>query len=305
MIHKVWVQNPSGSVLELDLRRSADEVGIVVFRIDGLGPPDAIINSSGGPGYDGAQVNSVKTDVRRMSMTLAIQKGSISEEDAKQAIYTFFPIKQTITVGFVTDRKNVTIQARVERNKANEFSTVENFEIELVSPQPYFVDVKEGGVVISPDGAVPLFEFPWSNESLVSDLLVFGEIYALPTYDISYPGEVKTGVDIVMSFSGNVEDVTITNANGNQVMSLDFADAEAFFGSAVANGDQVIINTKFGEKSIYFVRSGTFFNMINGVDIDSDWIELHPGGNLVQINASTGASNIETDVSWHALREGI
>lgn len=305
MIQKVWVQNPSGSILELDLRRSGEDTGLLIFNFEGLGPPRASANAISGPSFHGSIVNSVNIEPRIMSLTLAVNRGTVGEEDAKQSVYTFFPIGKTITLGIKTARKNVTIPAIVESNEANQFATVENFVIGLYCGQPYFVDVKERSLVIQGNAAVPEFQFPFSNESLTLPLLTFGEIYTLPTGDLSYPGEVSTGCVIVLSMSGFVEDVTITNANGNQTMDIVFDSAEAYFGDPVEDGDQVIIDTRFAQKSIYFIRGGEWYNMINDVDVSSDWIQLNPGGNLIQLDAKTGISNVETEITYLPLREGV
>jgi hypothetical protein len=128
---------------------------------------------------------------------------------------------------------------------------------------------------------------------------------AVPAADILYPGEVKTGILMALVMRDYVHDVTIINANGNQTMFLDFTSAEDFFGDPVQDGDQVFINTKIQEKSIFFVRNDVFFDMLNGVDIDSDWIELRPGGNRITVSADVGTGYLDTQIIYRALREGV
>lgn len=305
MIKKLWVENTSGNILDIDLRNSGDELGLLIFNIEGLGPPKATVNGSGGPNFDGIRASSVRTDARQLIITLAITAGGTLEENAKQLIYTYFPIKQQINLGIVTDRKDVYIPAIVESNEFNQFAKVENAVISLYCPNPYFIEATSDSVIIPPESVVPLFEFPFENDGLAVDDLEFGYITTYPTAYIQYSGQVKTGVNINLSMSGYVEDVVITNSNGAQQMTLDFTDAETYFGSAVQNGDQVFINTKSGEKSVYFVRGTTFYNMINGVGIDDDWIELLPGTNIIVMTAVSGIDNMETEVEYHILSEGV
>ncbi len=304
MIKTVWIKNLSGNVLELNLRSSDREVGLLIFNITGLGPPKATVSGAGGPNFDGIRASSVRTDARHLLMTLVVQ-GVISEEEAKQKVYTFFPIKQEIVIGITTDMKDVYISAIVESNEFNQFASVENAVISLFCPDPYFLDVRSQRVLISPDRAIPLFEFPFENDSLTIDRLEFGYIAFLPTADIVYSGEVRTGVDLNLNMLGYVEDVVITNTNGSQQMTLDFTGAETYFGSAVQASDQVFINTRSGKKSIYFVRAGVWYNMINGVGIDDDWIDLRPVTNTIIINATTGIDNVETEIEFRALNEGV
>jgi hypothetical protein len=300
MIKKVTSQNPGGNILELDLRNSGRDVGLLVFTIDGLGPPKATVNGTGGPNFDGIRASSVRADARHLLMTLAVTKGGELEEDAKQRIYTYFPVKKTIIFGIETDRKDVYIPAVVESNEFNQFATVENAVISLLCPNPYFVDRVLRSIVISDEDGVPNFECPFSNESLTEPLIEFGFTTDLPTAEISYSGEVQTGMDLTLNFLDVAQDIIITNNNGDQTMTIDTSDLEP-----LEDGDQIFINTRVGEKSIWFVRDTVFTNIINAVGIDDDWINLRPGGNRVIVDANSGLSNIETEIQFRALSEGV
>ncbi len=200
----------------------------------------------------------------------------------------------------VTDRKDVYIPAIVESNEFNQFASVENAVISLLCPNPYFLDKMEKVVNIDDISGIPIFEFPFSNESLVLPLLKFGLVTGLPTAEIGYNGEVETGINININFTGAATDLVITNNNGAQLMTIDTADLEP-----LQSGDQIFINTRVGEKSIYFVRSTTWTNIINSVGIDDDWIGLRPGGNRVIIDAATGIDNVEIELRYRALSEGV
>lgn len=300
MIKTVTIENPSGSTLELNLRRSGETVGLLIFNIEGLGPPQATVSGTGGPNFDGIRANSVRADARHLLITLAITKGGELEEDAKQRIYSHFPVKKEIVFGIKTDRKDVYIPAFVESNEFSQFSSVENAIISLFCPNPYFLDKLSKSIIVDPFSGVPNFECPFSNESLTVSTIEFGIITELPTAEISYGGEVQTGIDITLNFTGVVEDIVITNSNGNQQMTIDTSDVEP-----TASGDQIFINTRVGEKSIYFVRGTVWTNIINAVGIGDDWIGLRPGANTVTINATTGIDKIETEIEFRALSEGV
>lgn len=301
MIKTVRIRNPAGNILELDLRSSVDDHGLVIFNMSGLGPAKATVNGQGGPNFDGVRVSSTRVDARHITMTLAVSEHITSlEETAKDKIYTFFPIKQQIIFGIETDSKDVYTAGIIESNEFNQFAKVENAVISIYCPNPYFIDTEEIVVTISADGAIPLFEFPFSNESLSDPLMQFGYITDLPTGFIDYYGEVETGADIILEFLGAATDIVITNTNGAQQMTIDLSTV-----GPTQNYDQIFINTRVGEKSIYFVRNQVWTNMINDVGIDDDWIQLRPGNNTVIINAATGVDNINTEVRYRPLREGV
>jgi hypothetical protein len=300
MIKTVTVQNPNGSILTLNLRNSDQEVGLLIFNIEGLGPPKATVSGTGGPNFDGIRPSSVGVDARHLLMTLAVSAGGMLEEDAKQRIYTYFPIKQEITLGIVTDRKDVYIPAIVESNEFNQFSSIENAVISLFCPNPYYLDRLSSSVVIDNLSGVPNFEFPFENDSLVAPTIEFGFVTDLPTADIPYNGEAATGIDVTLNFLGAATDIVITNNNGSQQMTIDTSDLEP-----LASGDQIFINTRVGEKSIYFVRDTVWTNIINAVGIDDDWIDLRPGGNRVIVDTATGIDNVEVELEFRALSEGV
>lgn len=300
MIQTVWIKNPAGSILDLKLGSSGDDHGLVIFNMSGLGPAKATVNGQGGPNFDGVRVSSVRLDARHMTITLAVKGFGNVEETAKDKIYTYFPIKKQILVGIETDTKDVYIPAIVESNEFNQFAKIENAVISLYCPFPYFIDREESSALIRSDAVIPLFQFPFSNESLTDPLLQFGYFTALPTAFIEYRGEVKTGVDINIEFLGAVTEIVITNTNGAQQMTIDVSGV-----GPTQAGDQIFINTRVGEKSIFFIRNGTWTNILNYVGIDDDWIGLEPGNNIIIMNATTGVDNMETEILYRSLREGV
>jgi len=300
MIKTVWAQNPAGKVLQLSLTESEQDHDIVIFNITGLGPAKATINGQGGPNFDGVRVNSARLDARHMTITLAITATGDAEEVAKNKIYEYFPVKKQIVFGITTDDKDVYTGAIVENNEFNQFAKVENAVISLYCSNPYFIDVLLKEVIISSDFAVPNFQFPWSNESLTVKTLIFGLVTALPTGYVYYAGQVETGMDIVLEFTDAATEIVLTNVNGAQQMTIDVSDV-----GPTEAGDQIFINTRVGEKSIWFVRDAVWTNMINYVGLNDDWLQLKPGTNTIIVNATTGLDNIETYLTYRALREGV
>lgn len=304
MIKTVWVQNPSGAILDLNLRSSGDDHGLLIFNMTGLGPPKANVNGQGGPNFDGVRVNSTRVNERHITLTLAVQGTDLIEENAKDKIYTYFPIKQQILLGVETDTKDVYIPAIVESNEFNQFAKVENAVISLYCAYPYFIDLEVNRVLIRSDAVIPLFEFPFENFSLTVPTLEFGYLTDLPTAFIDYRGEVETGIDIIIEFSGVISGdsggLTITNQNGAQQMTIDVS----LFGPTQA-GDQIFINTRVGQKRIYFVRDSTWTNILNSVGINDDWIQLRAGNNTIIMNSTSGIEFIETEIIYRSLREGV
>ena len=235
----------SASTLTLNLASSGEDEGLVVFNIAGLGSPKATVNGSGGPSFDGVLVDSVKTDARHILLTLAITPGG-DQGAKKDKIYKYFPIKRQILFGVATPSKNVETLAYIENVEMNLFSKVANAVISLYCEEPFF---------FHEDETIKTFT-------------------TTPT-DIIYEGHVAVGGRFFIDFTGVVTgDIVIINDMGDQSMTLDFDGARAFFGGAIQNGDEVVIDTRFGKKSAIFTRSSVDYNMIGGIGMYDDWIQM-------------------------------
>ena len=279
-ILKFHITNPSNDTIPLSLKDSNFWYGMHVFNAEGLGPPKATVSGIGGPGGDGIRANSVRTDARHITLTLAISPGD-KEETARQNIYTYFPIKQEITFRVETDDKDVYLTAIVESVEMNMFAKVENAVISLYCADPYYLDMQE---------------------------IVLGSAFAIVV--TTYTGEVPTGVVIDMLFDGTVNDgLAITNTAGSQSMHVDFRKMLSGLNSCRV-GDQLIINTSVGQKSVQFWddSASTWYDGIGGVSIDSDWTQMLLGGNVISIVPDTPAESSEIselEVKYRLRYEGV
>lgn len=305
MIRSLWIENASGDRLDIDLRESSNQLGFTVFNLDGLGSPKATINGQGGPNFDGIRANSIQVDARQIVMTLAVTGIADREEAAKALIYQFFPLKQMIKFGVITDSYDVYIDAYVEQNEFNQFSQVENAVISLYCPQPYFRQTSETLYTAGLDSSTGLFSFPFVNEG-GSPVLEFGAYVPDFTIEIPYYGGAPTGCYITLQcgYEGQVTDIDIKNSNGNQVMRLSPKSPAGVPGSVY--GDTYFIDTRAGQKSVTVLRSGFIFNVISDIRIGDDWLTIEPGNNVITIEAESGIENILFfDVRFHKLREGV
>lgn len=305
MITAVWIENQNGDRMDLDLRSSGEELGLLVYNLEGLGSPKATVNSQGGPNFDGVRVSSVSADPRQIILTLAVTKQGVKEEEARALVYQHFPVKQKIRLGIKTDRNELEAECYVEQTEFTQFAEVESATISLYCPQPYFHEVFTQIFSIYPGSGIPLFQFPFSNESLTTSMLEFSEYTEAPMTIIDYVSGVETGVDISMEFSGRVRYITITNTNGNQRQRINLDGIEALLGGNVADGDRVVLNTRIGEKRVWFIRGDTTYNLMNGLTFGDDWITLKPGRNTIVVKASVGEDQINTDIKFQAKREGV
>lgn len=296
MIQSVTAKNPTGESLTLPLRSSLEQEGLLIFSITGLGSPKASVNGIGGVSYDGIRVNSIVAESRQIILTIANPRQGLLGEENRLKIYQYFPSKSIITFYVQSEIRTYYIEAIVENVEMNHWATVENAVVTLNCPKPFFKDAAGFYMQIQEGSVLDEFSFPVSD-----DTFVFGEIVATGyNGTINYTG-MPTGAIFEINLTSNVGDPVITNTNGNQMFTLDLLTARFHYGN-LQSGDRIVINTKQGEKSVYVWRGTESFNIINGVGINDDWIDIRPGANIL---AFANMSASITEVSFDPLRAGI
>lgn len=301
MITKITVTNHRSETVEFVLR-SPELSGFFIRGVDGLGPTKATINTSESLSLDGSTFNSARKEQRNIVLKLGFLENP-TIEDTRQASYKYFPLKQRVKVVVETDNKTVQTYGYVESNEPDIFSKEETADISIICPDPYFYSVIAG--VVNFSGVDAQFEFPFSNESLTEKLIIFGEIMTEPQQSIFYTGEAEVGFRMYIHAEGPVENVTIHNLVSLQSMTIDTDILTALTGEGLDHGDDIIISTLRGQKSVTLIRDGVSINILNALGPDSDWLTLSPGDNIFYYEATLGETNLEFRIEYDVLYEGI
>lgn len=80
-------------------------------------------------------------------------------------------------------------------------------------------------------GVEPLFEFPFSNESLYECLIEMGWIQNQMEKVVIYSGDAEIGVTITIHAIGEAHNITIYNTGTREVMRIDTNKLKSFTGS--------------------------------------------------------------------------
>lgn len=302
MIRSVIVTNYLDDSLEINLARP-EETGFLITNISGLGPCKATINMTDVATNDGSIYNSAKLNYRNIVMSITFIGENI--EKIRQLSYKYFPVKKDIRLEFVTDNRSCVATGYVESNEPDIFSSEEATQISIICPDAYFYSAKGNRYTTTFYGEEPLFTFPFSNESLTEKLIKFGQINDVTDAVVYYLGDSEVGVKITIHAVGPATGITIYNARTREKMSIDTSKIETISGSALGAGDDIIINTVKGEKSILLLRSGVYTNILNALARDSDWFQLSKGENVFAYTAETGITNLQFKVENDIIYEGI
>lgn len=304
MIKSVTITNHLDESIKLDLF-NPDESGFIIKNIDGLGPVKANINFKELATNDGSIDNSARLSSRNIVMSLQFIESPTIEETRLKS-YKYFPIKRNIKILIETDNRICETIGRVETNVPTIFSNAEGCQISILCPNPYFYSAGEnGGNQTIFYGTDPLFEFPFSNESLTEDLIEFGSIENRTEGTIYYDGDAEIGITIQIHAVGEAEGLVIYNTRTREIMRIDDNKLKSLIGSGIQAGDEITITTSRGEKGIYILRSGVKTNILNSLEKPIKWFQLLKGDNTFAYTASAGLTNLQFRIENKVIYEGV
>ena len=307
MIYSLAVTNFLGDRIRLELGKP-ENTGFLIKSITGLGPVKANVNTTEVATNDGSMFNSARLSQRNIVIQMVFVNSIYGEdiEEIRQKSYKYFPIKKNVELVIETNNRYVRTTGYIESNEPDIFSKQEGTQISIICPDPYFYSASEDGNNVTDFYSIdPMFEFPFSNESLSEPLLVFGEIQIKTEGVITYSGDSEIGVMIYIHAIGPAEHINIYNTETREVMTIDTVKLEKLTGRGLIAGDDIIINTLKGEKSITLIRSGVSYNILNCLDKNTDWFTLVKGDNIFAFTADSGVTNLQFRIENKVIYEGV
>lgn len=295
MIKAITVTNDNGESLRLELA-NPEPSEIVVESIEGLGPEKANISSTDNQVYDGSTYDSSNVPQKPININLKFQPNDGDVERIRHKCYDYFPTTKNVNLKIETDERYLNIDGYIESNLPEIFSEQEGAAITVLCMDPYFKGIINSEEILK--GVEKDFSFPFSNESLTEKLLIMGNIYNDTTRSIYYHGEKEVGVKIRIDFSGDLPDVqgvnklSIQNLSHNQKMVIDIKSFKTKENLTILDGDYILIDTTFGNKTMYYYQNNNEYNLLSYIDIkELSWVMLEPKYNMLQFD-STNNSNI-------------
>lgn len=308
MFQSMTVTNARGDTLDLPLRNPM-ATGYNVVAIDGLGPVDAVLQTSNTVTTDGVLFNGARKDEREITITLAYYPESGKNiEDLRHGTYKYFPEKEEVTLVFHAETRSVRTTGIVESNDVSIFSEKESSSIVVKCPDPWFRVDNEIDRITSFSNMEPVFEFPfnWENNPVSEPKpLWFGEISNIYSKNIAYDGESEVGVIIRMSFDGPVNNIRIYNEEVGQEIDIFTDKINQLITDGIKKGDELVICTIPKRKSVEIIRDGIAYNVLNAVNRDVRFITLHKGSNTIVYSADSGVDNIHMSIENETLYTGV
>lgn len=283
MSYTLKVKNDRDDILSL-----SDSPKYIVYKIEGLNPPQATINSSVNTTTDGSKINSARLENRNIVIYMTIE-GDV--EANRINLYKYFPVKKTVTLYFSNGTRDVYIEGTVELIECDLFSNKQIAQISIICPKPYFKNVDY--MITSFGDVSSLFEFPFSIPKTGI------EISAITTNirkTIINAGDVETGAIIELFATGTVVNPVIYDVVNKTSIKLNVT---------MQPSDKIVINTNVGEKAITLIRSGESYNALGYMSKDSKWFTLYAGDNIFTYDCESGGSDLHITFTTSALYSGV
>ena len=277
------VKNKSGLTLDF-----TNNPKYTVYNVTGLQPPATLVSTSNNANMDGSSINNIRVNSRNIVVYISLE-GNI--EANRLELYKYFPLKQTVTLYFKTDNRDVYIEGAVELIECDLFAQRQVVQVSLICAQPYFKGIND---IVSYFSEVSSgFEFPFSISNAGIE---FSALTPNIRKSIVNVGDVESGLIIEMYAIGTVVNPVVYDVFNRTHIALNFT---------MSINDHIIINTNMGAKSITLIRDGQTYNIMGYMKADSKWLTLATGDNVFTFAADTGTSNLQITFRSSALYGGV
>lgn len=259
-----------------------------LYKITGLEPPKADVNTSENATSDGSNVNSVRIPKRNLVLYMTIE-GDV--ETNRINLYKYFPYKKNIELYYKNNSRDVFIEGYVEHIDVGHFDEKQIAQVSIICPQPYFKAVTD--LVSYFSEVSSLFQFPFSISKAGM------EISAITTNirkSVINTGEVESGIIIELNAIGTVVKPIIYDVFKRTHLALNFT---------MEINDKITINTYQGKKSITLTRNGVTTNAMGYMTPDSKWLTLDVGDNIFTYDSESGNANLQLTFTTTALYGGV
>lgn len=244
-----------------------------IADIEGFSSLTADVASSTTPSVDGDTVNMIQVQPRDIILTLLFKHG-VDVEQAKRRILRTVKPKLKGKLRMLHDERDVEIEGVVTSVTMPRFSNQVAMQITLHCSIPYWQDAQFVAVELS--RAIDKHYFPQDMGGLAFPVegIVMGEYNLNMTHTYTNEGDVDCGMVITIIALGNVTNPTIYKSDGTFIGVDD----------TMVSGDQIVINTNKGQKSI--VKNGA--SIFSKVRAGSEFFSLDVGDNEITIDSDGG-----------------
>lgn len=282
-MYTLIAENKYGEQLEI-----TNNPRYIITDIDGLYPPEGVINTTQVANTDGSVFNSSRVNDRTITITMAINGPA---EANRLLLYRYFKTKYPVRLYYKNGVRDVYIDGYVSKFSVEYFEKKQTAQIEISCPMTLFRAVKESVTEFA--NIENMFVFPFAIEAAGRP---FSEVALGEQKTIINGGDVETGVIIKLNALETVLNPKIYNVDTSDRMTLSVE---------MRAGDEITINTRKKEKSITLLRDGVQTNIVGKLDAGSTWFNLIPGDNVFTYEADEFPEHLQCIFIINNQFEGV
>lgn len=263
----IYFIGANGNIIDLFSNEFFDTTNII-----GMTQAEVSIATSTTPQMDGDTVNSVQALPKALTLEFTIKSG-VDVELAKRYVLQTIKPKQKGRLRLVQGERTVEIEGIVGGFDMPRFTDKVIMQIPLHCSSAFWEDAEYIAVEIS--RLIDIHYFPVDEDglSLPEDGIPFGEYDLNMTQVYTNDGDAESGMLITIIALAEVINPTIYKSDGSYIGINDTLQA----------GDEVVINTKKGEKTI--VKNGT--SIFSKIKQGSTFLQLETGDNSFTIDSDS------------------
>ena len=284
MLFSLKLENSSGNIVNLH-----DEINYSVVEITGLNPPPASLFLGKSPNRKGAKKNGSTLDERNLVIRIRVH-GDV--EYNRNALYSWVDTEQELKIYYQNGAKNVYCEGTVTDCDFSLFTESQIISVAITCPDSY---LKELNAIITEISALlKQFTIPFAIDA---GGVPFSTIRENNTTNIFNSG-AETGVKITIKCNGNVENLSIFDANDmTRIFTIKTKLLKDWF---------VIIDTESSPKTVKLYKpDGTVENLMKRLAASPTWFTLKKGNNLFGYLADSGIADAEITFAYENKYLGV
>lgn len=258
-------------------------------------PPKSTIVTTKAPWQDGKTVQEHLLEERVLSIEIAILADSSQEMFSKrQQLNSVFNPKVGGTLFYSNGAGEYKIKCRVDSiTPKDRHEPIQQFLIQLFCPEPYWKDIEE----IKNEMAQWVGDFMFPLEIPEETGIEMGHRVSTLIANCFNSGDAECPIRVEFKALATVVNPSILN-----VYTQEFIKVKR----TLTAGDKLVIDTSFGNKRVEMIKTnGVIQNVFNYITLDTTFLQLDVGDNLLRYDAEEGIDNLEVGIYYTPKYVGV
>lgn len=266
----------------------------LLTKIGGTGSPKTTLLTSKAPNQDGKSYHGSLLEERILPIEGAIEGDSIEDVYRKRKeLCSMFNPKVPGTLTYINDFGEYKIDCVIEDSPVFKERTanIQDFLIQVYCPKPYWLNIEEYKEEIAAWIGDLEFDLEISEEGMQ-----FGHRENSVIVNVNNIGDVKCGMRIELTALATVVNPSLLNVNTQEFIKVK---------RTLTAGDKLVISTYFANKRVELIKNGITTNVFNYIDLNSTFLQLEVGDNLLRYDADSGAYNLDVAIYYKPHYIGV